>query len=279
MMQTRRTRGQASQRRAVLAMLLVLVTLTFYPFVLMIFTSLKDNAQFYTAFWAPPHPAHWDNFPTAFAVIWPYLINTAVVAVASVAGILFFSGLAAYAFARFSFPGRTLLYGMIISLMMIPFILTLVPSFILVRNLGLLNTRWALILPYIAGGEVLTVFILRTFFASLPEELFEAARIDGASDLQIFLRIGLPLTRAAFGTVAILQLVGVWNDYIWPSVVIADDSLRTLVVGLVYFQQRSGTDWGPLMAGYTIAALPLLVVFAFTTRYFIEGLTVGALKV
>jgi ABC-type glycerol-3-phosphate transport system permease component len=264
--------------RAALAALLVLVALTFYPFVLMIFTSLKDNAQFYLSFWAPPVPAHWDNYPTAFLVIWPYLINTAVVAVAAVAGVLFVSALAAYAFARFSFPGRTILYGMIISLMMIPFILTLVPSFLLVRNLGILNTRWALILPYVAGGEVLTVFILRSFFANLPEELFEAARIDGASDLQIFLRIGLPLTRAALGTVAILQLIGVWNDYIWPSIVISDDSLRTLVVGLVFFQQRTGTDWGPLMAGYTIAALPLLVVFAFTTRYFIEGLTVGALK-
>src|SRR5205823_3668727 len=151
-----------------LAILLVLVALTFYPFVLMVFTSLKDNAQFYVSFWAPPVPAHWDNYATAFTVIWPYLLNTVIVAIVAVPGVLLVSALGAYAFARFAFPGRTLLYGMIISLMMIPFVLTLVPSFVLVRDLGLLNTRWALVLPYIAGGEVLSVFILRSFFANLP---------------------------------------------------------------------------------------------------------------
>lgn len=270
--------GHHWQQRSVLAVLLALVALTFFPFAMMVSISLKDNVQFYAGFWALPAPAHWDNYSSAFVVIWPYLINTVVVAIIAVPGVLLVSALAAYAFARFTFPGRTLVYGMIISLMMIPFVLTLVPSFVLVRNLGLLDTRWALVLPYIAGGEVLSVFILRAFFANLPEEIFEAARIDGASDLQIFLRIGVPLTRAALGTVAILQLISIWNDYIWPSVVIADDSLRTLVVGLVFFQQRAGTDWGPLMAGYTIAALPLLVVFALTTRHFMEGLTVGALK-
>ena len=161
---------------------------------------------------------------------------------------------------------------------MIPAVLTLVPSFLLVKSLGLMNTRWALILPYIAGGQVLAIFIMRAFFAGLPEELFEAARIDGAGEIGAFWRIAIPLTRPILVTIAIIQVLSTWNDYVWPFLVVQDDSLKTLVVGLVLFQTRFYTNWGPLMAGYTLASIPLLLLFFVGMRYFIEGLTSGALR-
>jgi multiple sugar transport system permease protein/raffinose/stachyose/melibiose transport system permease protein len=162
--------------------------------------------------------------------------------------------------------------------MMLPYVLTLVPQFILIKNFGLLDTRWALILPYISGGVVFAIFVLRSFFSTLPQELFEAAYIDGASELQVFWRLALPLIRPAVGTVAILQILGTWNDYIWPSVVLLSDQLFTMPIGLVAFQGHHTTEWGPLMAGYTLASLPLVILFALTTRTFIEGLTQGGLK-
>jgi multiple sugar transport system permease protein/raffinose/stachyose/melibiose transport system permease protein len=256
----------------------VLIVLTFFPFLLMVITSFKDNAQFYQSFFGIPQPLHPENYASAWAEISPYMLNSVIVTALSTAGVVVVSALAAYAFARFAFPGKEVLYYLIIALMMVPGVLTLIPSFVLVKDLGLLDTRWALILPYIAGGDVFAIFVLRAFFASLPEELFEAARIDGASELGAFWRIGLPLTMPALGTIAILQVLASWNDYIWPLIVLYDDAIKTLTLGLVAFQGRHTTDWGPLMAGYTIAIIPLVVLFALTTRTFIQGLTSGGLK-
>jgi multiple sugar transport system permease protein/raffinose/stachyose/melibiose transport system permease protein len=200
-----------------------------------------------------------------------------------VAGVVAFSALAAYAFARLRFLGKEILYYMMIALMMLPGILTMVPQFVLVKNFGLLDSLWALILPYISGGVAsggvaFAIFVLRSFFTSLPDELFQAARIDGASELQVFWRLGVPLIRPALATVAILQTLGTWNDYIWPSATLYTNAFFTLPIGLVAFQGNHLTDWGPLMAGYTIASLPLVVLFAFTTRTFIDGLVQGGLK-
>jgi ABC-type glycerol-3-phosphate transport system permease component len=259
-------------------LLWLLIALTFYPFLLMVITSFKDNPEFYQSFFWFSLPLHPANYAQAWTEISPYMLNSVIVTVLSTAGVVLVSALAAYAFARFAFPGKELLYYLIIALMMVPGVLTLIPSFVLVKNLGLPDTRWALILPYIAGGDVFAIFVLRAFFASLPEELFEAARIDGAGELGVFWRIGLPLTVPALGTIAILQVLACWNDYIWPLIVLFDEPLKTLTLGLVEFQGRHTTDWGPLMAGYTIASIPLVILFALTTRTFIKGLTSGGLK-
>lgn len=260
------------------ALLGVLVILTFFPLLLMVITSFKDNAEFYQSFFWIALPLHPENYTSAWAEISPYMLNSVIVTSISTAGVVVISALAAYAFARFAFPGKELLYYLIIALMMLPGVLTLIPSFVLVKNLGLLDTRWALILPYIAGGDVFAIFVLRAFFASLPEELFEAARIDGTGELAAFWHIGLPLVMPALGTVAILQVLATWNDYIWPLIVLFDDPVKTLALGLVAFEGRHTTDWGPLMAGYTIAIIPLVVLFVATTRTFIEGLMSGGLK-
>jgi ABC-type glycerol-3-phosphate transport system permease component len=271
---TRRLRSAPS-----IIVLVALAALTLYPLAFMVMTSFKDQTEYNTQFWLPMWPLHLENYTGAWDAIAPYMLNSVLVTAASAAGVVVLSCFAAYAFARFMFPGREFFYYLVIFLLMIPAVLTLVPSFLLIKSLGLMNTRWALILPYIAGGQVLAIFIMRAFFAGLPEELFEAARIDGAGEIGDFWRIGLPLTRPILATVAIMQVLSSWNDYVWPFLVVQDDSLKTLVVGLVIFQGRFYTNWGPLMAGYTLASLPLLLLFFVGMRYFIEGLTAGALKV
>ena len=258
--------------------LLALVVMTLYPVFLMVITSVKDNTEFYENFlWIVP-PFHLSNYTAAWQEVSPYIMNSVIVTGVTVVAVVAFSALAAYAFARMRFVGKEVLYYMVIALMMLPYVLTLVPQFILIKNFGLLDTRWALILPYISGGVVFAIFVLRSFFSTLPQELFEAAYIDGASELQVFWRLALPLIRPAVGTVAILQILGTWNDYIWPSVVLLSDQLFTMPIGLVAFQGHHTTDWGPLMAGYTLASLPLVILFAITTRTFIEGLIQGGLK-
>lgn len=258
--------------------LLVAAALTYIPFWVMIATSLKSLQQYYHNTWTLEFPLQFVNYASAWSAVQPYLLNSLVVTVSSVVGVLVVSTLSAFAFARYAFPGRTLLFYMIIALMMIPGILTLVPGFVWIKQLGLINTRWALILPYISGGQVFAIFILRGFMASLPEELFEAARIDGAHMLQIFWFVAIPLCRPILSVIAIMNILSTWNEYVWPLVVIGDDSKRTITIGLQYFQGLYQTDYGPQMAGYVIASVPLLILFFFTMQQFIRGLTSGAIK-
>lgn len=260
------------------AILAIAVVLTFFPFVFLFITSLKTNDQFLHHFWGITRPFHWENYAQAWDAIDQFVLNSVIVALFSVVGVISVSSLTAYAFARHKFPGSTVLFYAIISLMMIPGVLTLISSFMWIKDLHLMNTRLALILPYIAGGQVFAVFILRSFIAGIPEDLFEAARMDGASEMRMFWMIAVPLAKPILGTVAIMNLLGIWNDYIWPLIVLSDESKRTLTIGLQFFQGMYYTNYGTLMAGYVIACLPLLVLFFLAMRYFVEGLTSGALK-
>jgi ABC-type glycerol-3-phosphate transport system permease component len=260
------------------ALLLGLLFFTFYPFLFLLMTSLKDNDQFFHRFWSLPAPPRWENYRDAWDAIKHYILNSVVVSSASVVGVLAVASLAAYVFARHRFPGSTFLFYAILALLMFPGVLTLISAFVWMKDLRLLNTRWALILPYIAGGQVFAIFVLRSFIAALPEDLFEAARLDGASEFQIFARVAMPLCKSILGTLAIMNLIGTWNDYIWPLIVLSDDAKKTLSIGLSFFQGAYNTTYGPLMAGYVIASLPLLVLFLFTMRHFMRGLMSGAIK-
>lgn len=272
--------------------LVFLVLLTFYPFVFLVQTSLKDNPQFFHDFWGIRPPFHWGNYVQAWEAIRQYVLNTAFVTLATVTGTLIVASFSAYTFARHRFPGRELLFYAILSLMMVPGVLTLISAFMWMKRFpfaggndifgeggnGLLDSHLALILPGIAGGQVFAIFILRSFIASLPEELFEAARMDGANEWLLFSRIAMPLSKPILGTVAIMGALGTWNDYVWPYIVLPDDSKKTLSVGLAFFRGAYATTYGPLMAGYVLASLPLLILFLLMMRTFIAGLTSGALK-
>lgn len=260
--------------------LVVLGLITFYPLVFTLFTSFKDNSQFYSTFWGPAFPLHWTNYTDAWRRLDDSILNTVIVGVVSAVGVTFFGSLAAYVFARHHFPGRDFLFFAIIALLMIPGVLTLIPTFLLVKDMGLLNTYWVLILPYIAGGQAFAIFVLRSFIASQPEEIFESARIDGASEFTIYSLITVPMAKPILGTLAILSLLSTWNDYIWPSVTLRNPELWTISLQLVSFssQWASLQQYGPMFAGYVIASIPLFVLFIFTMRLFIEGLATGAIK-
>ncbi len=260
--------------------LILAAILTFYPFIFMVITSFKASIDFQHNFWGLPHWIQLSNYSDAWTRISGYVINSLIVSTTSAAGVLIIGSISAFVFARFRFPGREVLFLMLLALLMIPGILTLVPAFLLVKTLGLMNTYGALVLPYIAGGQIFAIFIMRSFFASLPEELFESARIDGANTLRLYTGICLPLSKPILVTIAIMNVLSTWNDYIWPLVTIPDGRRWTISVGIVSFgSQYLGTEsWGPMYAGYVLASIPLLILFMFTMRYFIAGLTSGAIK-
>lgn len=261
------------------AILVVLVLLTLYPFVFMMITSTKSYTQFLHSYWLPTWPMHiGENYAAAWNQVREYLQNTIFVGVVAVAGYLISASMAGFVFARYRFPGKEFLFSSILILMMIPQILQLIPAFMWVRELGLLDTYWVLILPYIAGGQAYGIFLLRTFFSALPDELFDVAKIDGANDFQIYRLIALPLSKGILATLAILRFQQIWNDLIWPLITVSTDSMRTITVGLFYFQGGTQTQYGAMFAGYLIASIPLLLLFAFSMKQFMAGLTAGAIK-
>lgn len=273
-----------------------LLALTLLPFAFMIVTSLKSNPQFYRNFWLPDFPLHPSNYAEAWNILRRCVFNSLWVSGSSLAITLTLGTLSSYAFARETFPGRNLLFCAVVGLLLVPAVVTLIPTFVVVKNFpyfwttrlephhnGLLNTYWALILPYGSGGLALAIFVLTNFFRTLPGALFESARIDGARDRAIFAHILLPLSKPIFGTVAIIHLLGTWNNFIWPLICMTDPERSVVTTGLMLFISQVSSysfnfRYGPLFAGYTVAAIPLLLLFFLFTRAFMRGMTSGALK-
>ena len=215
----------------------------------------------------------------AWKVIRPYMLNTLIVASLTVIGVVLLGSATAYILARYQFAGHRPLFFFIISTMMFPGVLTLVPSFLLVKSLGLLNTYWAMVLPYIAGGQVFAVFVFKSYFEGLPEELFESARIDGAGHLQIYWQIVLPLSRPILSVVAIMNILGTWNNFLWPFITNTEGTHHVVSSGLyVLATTAHASNFSTLYAAYAISSIPLLVLFIYATRPFIRGVTSGAFK-
>lgn len=278
------TSGDARRREAfgqflILLSLIVLLALTLVPIILMVFFSLKDNGQIYGRFWGMPNPVRWENYSSGYSAMSRYITNTLTYSSISVLGVVFLSSLTGYVFARHRFPLKNPLYMIILSLLMIPGVLTLIPSFVWIKQLGILNSPWAVILPWTAGGQVFGILLCRTFFSTLPQELFESGRLDGATEFQLYYKIALPLSWPIIVTLAIMHLVGTYNDFIWPLLTISSSEMQVVSVGLTQFTTQFGvTDWGPRMAAYVVATIPLLVLFMFGMRYYIRGVTSGAIK-
>ena len=260
-------------------LLIFLVLVTFYPLLFTFLTSFKDNNQFFTDFWGLPNPVHLDNYRDAFKAIMPYLKNSIIIAGISIFFILLTTSLSAYTFARLRFPYKETVYLTILALMMIPSMLMLIPQYILLRDLRLLDSYVGIIIGYIAGKQAFSIFIMRAFFSSQPEELFEAARIDGCNEVQAYYKIALPLIKPVMGTVAIMSLLDIWNDYLWPLIITTDPEKFTISLGLLRFTSSfSTTLYGPTFAGYIVTSLPLIVLFLLLMNSFIEGMTAGAIK-
>lgn len=248
------------------------------PFLWMITTSLKPLGKLYE----PPllFPVHfaWENYAKAwhFAPFPRFFLNSAIMAIGITLTQTLFSAMAGYAFARLDFPGRNVLFFLVIGTMMIPFPVTLIPSFLVVKSLGWIDTYQALIIP--RAVSAFAIFLFRQFFLSLPRELEEAALIDGANRFTIFFRIILPLSTPAIAASAIFSFLFSWNDFLWPLVVTNSTKMRTIQVGLAMFQGQYGIFWTLLMAATTIATLPAIMVFLTAQRRFIEGITTTGVK-
>jgi len=260
-------------------LLVILLALTLVPILNMLTMSVKDNGQIFARFWAMPNPYRWQNYRSGWEAMRNYILNSLISSLTTVLGVAFLASISGYVFARHTFPGKEFLYLVILSLMMIPGMLTLIPSFVLVNDLGLVDTRWALILPWTSGGQVFAILVCRGFFSTLPQELFDAGKIDGCHDFQLYYRIALPLSWPIMVTISIMHLVGTYNDFLWPLLVISSPEIQVVSVGLREFTSQFGiTDWGPRMAAYTVATVPLVILFLFGMRYYIQGITSGAIK-
>lgn len=260
-----------------LALALILF-LTFFPFMFLVITSLKDTHQFYHTFWLPAWPVSWGNYARAFADLKGYIFNSIFVTAVSISGILTCSTITGFLFARYRFPGREIVYYMMLAMIMVPGVLMLIPQFVWVQQLGLLNTYYVMILPYIAGMQVMGMFLLRGFFAQLDQALFESAQVDGAGIFRQLWHIALPLSKPVLGVVSIVSALGVWNSFLWPLVTVSDENLLVLTVGMLRYNSRVVNQYGPMFAGYVISAIPLGILFLLFTRAFMKGVTSGALK-
>lgn len=269
------SRGRSRGQVGVVAGLTALVLLSLGPYVFMLLTSVKDNLQFAQRYWLPAWPLHLENYATAWRQISPYLLTSILVAAAAIVGVLMLSAAAGFVLARYRFPGRRFLFAMIAALMMVPSISSLIPLFVMMRDFGLLNTYAVLIIPHITGGVVLGTILMKTFVESIPQSLFDAARTDGAGGLRMFISIMLPLSMPVIGTVALVTINGVWNDFFWPLLTVTKDEYRTVSVGLLFFHGQSGTEYGPMFAGYTLASLPLLALFVLLSKHFLAGVQGG----
>lgn len=260
------------------ATILFILLFAFFPFYLMLIISLKDNAQFLQNLWLPAPPFHWSNWIKGWNAVGGYVTNTIIMATISVTGMLIFALFSAFTFARSNTRLSKIIYSALIILLMIPGVSNLVPLFLTVKKLGLLNSIWSVIIVSIAGGQITCMFVLRNFIAQMPEGLFEAAEIDGASPLQQIIHIVVPMSGPILSTLAILKFVGVWNSYIQPLIFLRDERLFTVAVGLARLEGEHTKLWGPLMAGYAISAIPLILIFLFTMRLFVSGMGSGAIK-
>ncbi|HUU09735.1 MAG TPA: carbohydrate ABC transporter permease [Phycisphaerae bacterium] len=225
----------------------------------------------------------WDDLTRGYRYSWevlrPYMVNTLLVCVATALGVVLIGSVSGYVFARYRFPGHKALFVGLLSLMMIPGILTLVPSFLLVKQLGLLNSYWVLILPYVAGGQIFAIFLFKGFFGGLPEELFESARLDGAGHVALYWHIVLPLSKQVIAVVGIMTILGTWNNFLWPYITNADATYHVVSSGLYLMGQSAvAANRATMFAAYLLSSIPLLLLFIFATRPFMRGVASGAFK-
>jgi multiple sugar transport system permease protein len=259
--------------------LVPLSALMLLPLGWMLLTSvetLPEARHFPPVLW--PSHIRLRNYPDALsaAPFGRFFLNSLIVTAASVAGNLVFCSLAGYAFARLRFFGRELLFLAMLATLMVPFQVLMIPTFLIVQRLGLVNTLGALIAPNLVTP--FGIFLLRQFFRSIPIELEEAARIDGCSRIGVLVRVVLPLSGPALATLAIVTFLWTWNDFLWPLIVITSTDQSTVQLGLASFQGAHQTNWTLLMAGNVMALAPMLVVFVVAQRWFVESLAASGLK-
>lgn len=266
-------------RLARYSVLIALAISMLLPFWWMVSTSLMTDTEVFQ--YPPrllPHAPRWQNYPEAMALqpFGRFFLNTILITSFSVAGQLLFCSMAAYAFARLRFRWRDRLFALYLATMMVPAIVTLIPAFLLIVAFGWMNTYAALITPGLSS--VWGIFLLRQFFLTIPQELEEAARLDGAGEFAVYARVILPLSTPALATLAIFAFMNSWKDFLWPLIVTNQTEMRPVELGIAAFSTIYALDWTHQMAAAVIVMLPIVLVFFFAQRYFVKGITLTGMK-
>ncbi len=278
-MRRKRRMHEMSFQTLITFVTIVFVLLAFIPIFLMLFLSLKSQAQFYANLWAIPIPPRWQNYNAAWNQLIQNMINSVVTVSVGTLLIVSLAAMSGYVFARLEFPLKNFLFMLMLALMMIPGVLTLTPSFKLIQRIGLKNTWWALWLPWASGGQVMGMYLCRTFISNQPASLFESARIDGATEFRAFFYIALPLAKPILATLVVMNMISLYGDFIWPLLVIESNTKQVISVAIQTYSSATGmTDYGAMIAGFVMATIPLVIMFSFSSRLYIEGITSGAVK-
>ena len=251
------------------------------PTIWMISTSLKEQGQIFE--YPPrflPSPVLWTNYPEAIQKFpfFLYLRNTLIVTLLATFGTVLSASLVAFGFARRRFPERELLFGVLLSTMMLPSVVTMIPTFVLFTKLNWVNTFLPLTVPAFFGGGAFNIFLLRQFYRTLPYDYDEAAYIDGASSLRVWWEIILPFSKAPLAVIIVFTILGNWNDFMGPLIYMNQPEMRTLALGLQFFRDQYVTQWHYLMAASTLTVVPVLVLFFAAQRYFIQGILLTGLS-
>jgi len=266
---------QGVLKAATLALLILLSLVVLMPFVWMVLSSLKTNQQLFSV---PVHwwvwPWHFGNYPRALSSIpfWSQLRNTVVLSVFSVLGTVLSGSVVAYGLSKINWPGRKILFAVLLGTMLLPGVVTLIPTYIIFRQLGWINTYLPLIVPTFLGVPYY-VFLFRQFFLTIPESVSEAARIDGASEFRIYANIIMPLSHTVISAVAVLSFVQAWTDYLAPLIYLNLPREWTLSLGLTAFFNRYSADWNLMMAAAVFFTLPLVIIFFVGNKYFLRGIS------
>ncbi len=260
---------------------LVVALIVLIPLIVVLVGGLRTNAELLTEPFSIPNQLHWENYSTVLAPgspFWSAMLNSLLILLGTVALLLATASPAAFVLARIQFPGREVIFNIFLLGLLFPLTVAVLPLYISIRQLGLLNTLWGVILPQVAFGYPTTILILRNFFRAVPQELEDAATIDGASRLGFLVRVLLPLSRPALAAVGIVATVGSWNNFLLPLLVLNDESKWTLPLAVTQFQQQYSTDWASVLAFVTLAMIPAVLIYLLAERQIVSGLTAGAVK-
>ncbi len=261
--------------------LAILGAIFIMPFLWIVSTSFKaDEAIFAIPPQWIPETLHWQNYSGVFERMpfLTYVKNSVFITVLTIVGVILSSSVVAYSFGCLKWPGRDALFVFVLATMMLPMQVTMIPVFVLFKEFGWLNSFKPLIVPAFFGGGAFNIFLLRQFFRTIPKDLLDAARIDGCSELRIYWSIVLPLAKPALATVAILTFMFTWNDFLGPLIYLSDQMMGTIALGLAIFVGQHENEWGMLMAASVLMMLPMIFIFFFFQRHFIQGFTMSGIK-
>lgn len=284
-MNIKKTRTPYSGNRALaitsrVATLMVAATII-YPIIFIILISFKNNREFFTDIWGLPDKWRWSNYVYAWVEgnISKYTLNSVLVSAAAVLASALVAALAGYALSKMHIPGAGAILGILMAFNFVPGVAIYISLYQQMIKMGINKTLWMLILPYLAWQIPFSIYIFKKFFDSIPSELLEAARMDGSGELNTFFRIIIPLAYPAVATVMVFSFINTWGEYMWASIAASSSTaIQTLPVGLLFFRGEYGIEWGPFAAAIVIIIIPLMLLFIYLQRYFIQGLTSGAVK-